>query len=146
MPTLPDLTNRLILWLKANPTTPPLREYALTAALPHGAYPALAVLPAQVRFAPNRRCASATLTLRLAACAGRPVDALTLAQELAGQLKHRLEASQNLGGLARSVQAGEWRLLQHNGSRSRQARAMPAVPEPLFVQLAELELRTLFNF
>lgn len=103
MPTLSELTNRLVLWLKANPTDPPIREYALTANLPHAAYPALALLPERVRYAPNRQCAEARYRLRLSACAGRPADALAQAQELAAQLKAQLEASQQLGGLARQL-------------------------------------------
>jgi hypothetical protein len=138
MPNLHELTTQLVAWLRAQPLDSPIREYSLTVQLPPSAYPQLAVLPSRVRFTPNRQCAEAEVTLRLCCCAGRPADAVAEAQTLAAQLKQCVEGSGGLGGLARCVEVAEVRF-------KVQGAAFTGEGESPFVQVAEVDVRVVFN-
>jgi hypothetical protein len=139
MASLFEITNRMVEWFAANPTNPPIRDYALATGAQPRAYPALAVLPQRVRFAPNGECAQASVTLRLACQAGRSVDALAQALALAEQLQRSIIVSHNLGGLARaaSVEGLHW------PARDRGA-TLHSGGAPFF-EFAEVELSLRFN-
>jgi hypothetical protein len=98
MPVITEVLQRLTDWLGAQQLEPQPREIAMSTLLPAAAYPQLAVLVREERYAPGRDDVTAELVIRVSCAAGRPTEALRQVRQLAHQLRTALNASHQLGG------------------------------------------------
>lgn len=105
MPVINDILQRLTAWLGAQQFDPAPREIATTTLLPAAAYPQLAVLAREERFAPGKDDGTADLVIRVSCAAGRPADAVGQVRSLAHQVRTALNAGHNLGGMVKLLGA-----------------------------------------
>jgi hypothetical protein len=101
-----DIVQSLITWLAAAELAPKPREITSVGTLPAAAYPQIAVLADEEEFSPGDAEVTASLRVRVACAAGRPVEAIASSRELAHQLRAALNQSHNLGGLVKRLRAG----------------------------------------
>jgi len=105
VPVIADIIQQLTAWLGSQQFDPAAREIASSTLLPATAYPQLAVLVREERFAPGREDATADLVIRVSCAAGRPADAIGHVRSLAHQVRAALNAGHNLGGTAKQLRA-----------------------------------------
>lgn len=128
MPVINDLASQLIEWLKLQPLAPVPREFTLVGALPPAAYPHIAVLLEEERFAPGSSDVTAELSLTVTCTAGRPAEAQQASRSLAHQLRLALIRSHDLGGAVKHLAV---KGIVH-------ASELSGAAEPLVIASAEL--------
>lgn len=142
MPTINDVIERLLEYLRNESFTPPLRVLSAVELPPPAAYPALAVLAVGEDFGPAAGDVTAKLSLRLSCAGGRPADTAVQLRSLLHQVRRALNRSHGLGGSVLYLRCGA---LRYGVAPLSIPVEGPAATFDGTVQRAELELQLKYH-